>query len=242
MKPSSPPQFADRGRVQIDGLSQDYGQGEQRLTVLDDVSFVVEPGEFVAITGPSGSGKSTLLALIAGLDRPSRGSVVIDDTDISRLSEDELAAFRGRAIGFVFQSFQLIATLTALENVRVVGDLVGMQDAGERARDLLDQVGLGHRLTHYPAQLSGGEMQRVAIARASMAPPVLLLADEPTGNLDSVAGEQALRLLFEVNRRATLVLVTHDPGLAARADREIRLRDGRLVDVVPGRGERGRLG
>jgi putative ABC transport system ATP-binding protein len=241
MKPS-PSQFADRGRVQIVGLSQDYGESEQRLTVLDDVSFVIEPGEFVAITGPSGSGKSTLLALIAGLDRPSRGSVLIDDTDISRLSEDELAAFRGRAIGFVFQSFQLIATLTALENVRVVGELLGMPEAGERARGLLDQVGLGHRLTHYPAQLSGGEMQRVAIARASMAPPVLLLADEPTGNLDSVAGEQALRLLFEVNRRATLVLVTHDPGLAARADREIRLRDGRLVEVVPGRGERGRLG
>ncbi len=242
MKPSSLPQFADRGRVQIAGLSQDYGRGEQRLTVLDDVSFVIEPGEFVAITGPSGSGKSTLLALIAGLDRPSRGSVVIDDTDISRLSEDELSEFRGRAIGFVFQSFQLIATLTALENVRVVGELLGLPDAGERARRLLEQVGLGPRLTHYPAQLSGGEMQRVAIARASMAPPVLLLADEPTGNLDSVAGEQALRLLFEVNRQATLVLVTHDAALAARADREIRLRDGRLVDVVPGRGERGRLG
>ncbi len=221
-----------RGHVEVKGLGRDYGEGERRLTVLDGVDFAIQSGEFVAITGPSGSGKSTLLALIAGLDRPSRGRVAIDGVNISDMSEDALSAFRGRHIGFVFQNFQLISTLTALENVRVVGELLGRSDADSRARTLLQRVGLEARLDHYPTQLSGGEMQRVAIARASMAPPALLLADEPTGNLDSVAGEQALGLLLEVNREATLVLVTHDSGLAARADRELRLRDGRVVEVL----------
>jgi len=221
-----------RGHVEVKGLGRDYGEGERRLTVLDGVDFAIQSGEFVDITGPSGSGKGTLLALIAGLDRPSRGRVAIDGVNISDMSEDALSAFRGRHIGFVFQNFQLISTLTALENVRVVGELLGRSDADSRARTLLQRVGLEARLDHYPTQLSGGEMQRVAIARASMAPPALLLADEPTGNLDSVAGEQALGLLLEVNREATLVLVTHDSGLAARADRELRLRDGRVVEVL----------
>ena len=233
-----------RGSVAVENLGKDYGQDEQRLTVLSDVHFTIDPGEFVAITGPSGSGKSTLLALLAGLDRPSRGHVAIDGTRLNDLSEDELSALRGATIGFVFQNFQLISTLTALENVRVVGELLGHRDADARARALLDSVGLSARLRHYPAQLSGGEMQRVAIARASMAPPALLLADEPTGNLDSTAGEQALRLLLDVNQNATLVLVTHDLTLARRADREIRLRDGRVVEVIrhrDGRATRGTL-
>src|SRR5690606_3925042 len=158
--------------------------------------------------------------------------VFMDDACITAMSEDELSTFRGKNVGFVFQNFQLISTLTALENVRVVADLLGERDGDARARALLERVGLGSRLAHYPAQLSGGEMQRVAIARASIASPSVLLADEPTGNLDSVSGAEALQLLLEVNRQATLILVTHDPNLAARADREARLRDGRLEEIV----------
>lgn len=220
-----------KGRVEVQGLGRDYGV-QSPLTVLDAVDFTVEPGEFFAITGPSGSGKSTLLGLIAGLDRPTRGQVFMDDACITAMSEDELSTFRGKNVGFVFQNFQLISTLTALENVRVVADLLGERDGDARARALLERVGLGSRLAHYPAQLSGGEMQRVAIARASIASPSVLLADEPTGNLDSVSGAEALQLLLEVNRQATLILVTHDPNLAARADREARLRDGRLEEIV----------
>ncbi len=220
-----------QGRVEVRGLGRDYG-GEAPLTVLDDVDFVVEPGEFFAITGPSGSGKSTLLGLIAGLDRPTRGDVLMAGNSLKSMSEDALSTFRGKNVGFVFQNFQLISTLTALENVRVVADLLGDPEGNAKAKALLEQVGLGSRLKHFPAQLSGGEMQRVAIARASIAKPSILLADEPTGNLDSVSGAEALKLLLDVNREATLILVTHDTTLAARADREARLKDGRLVEII----------
>ena len=219
------------GRVEVRGLGRDY-DGNPPLTVLSDIDFVVEPGEFFAITGPSGSGKSTLLGLIAGLDRPTRGEVSMDGTSITNMSEEQLSTFRGHNVGFVFQSFQLISTLSALENVRVVADLLDDPDGDDKARKLLERVGLSARLNHYPAQLSGGEMQRVAIARASIARPALLLADEPTGNLDSESGEEALQLLLDVNRDATLILVTHDATLAARADREARLKDGRLVEII----------
>ncbi len=220
------------GRIDIRGLGRDYVDGKRVLTVLDDVSFTIEPNTFVAITGPSGSGKSTLLGLMAGLDRPSRGSVSVDGTEITSLSEDALSRFRGRHIGFVFQSFQLIATLTALENVRVPAELLGDFELAKRADALLEQMGLADRKDHFPAQLSGGEMQRVAIARASITRPLVLLADEPTGNLDSAAGERVLALLRETTREATLIMVTHDSDLAALAGREIRLRDGKIADMI----------
>jgi putative ABC transport system ATP-binding protein len=220
------------GRIEISGLGRDYGQGSAKLTVLDGVDLTIEAGEFVAITGPSGSGKSTLLGLMAGLDRPSRGSVRIDGTELTGMSEDKLASFRGRKIGFVFQSFQLIPTLTALENVRVPAELIGDFELAKNAGALLERVGLAGRQHHYPAQLSGGEMQRVAIARASITRPTVLLADEPTGNLDSVAGERVLELLGEISREATLVLVTHNAEIAERATREIRMRDGRIQETV----------
>ena len=218
--------------VEIDDLGRDYGQGSARLTVLDGVSTVIERGEFVAITGPSGSGKSTLLGLIAGLDQPSRGRVRIDGNEITALNEDRRAAFRGRHIGFVFQSFQLIPTLTALENVRVPAELLGDFALARTASALLERVGLGGREHHFPAQLSGGEMQRVAIARAIITRPALLLADEPTGNLDSASGERVLELLVEVAREATLVLVTHNSEIAAQAERELVMRDGRIVHSI----------
>jgi putative ABC transport system ATP-binding protein len=221
-----------QGAIAIHGLGRDYRDGKRTLTVLDGVDLAVQPGEFLAITGPSGSGKSTLLGLLAGLDRPDRGSVVIDGVAITALAEDELAVFRGRNIGFVFQSFQLVPTLTALENVRVPAELLGDSTLAARAEELLARVGLQDRMDHFPAQLSGGEMQRVAIARASINRPKLLLADEPTGNLDSVAGEQVLQLLREANEHCTLILVTHDADLAGRAGREVRLKDGRVVELI----------
>jgi putative ABC transport system ATP-binding protein len=213
-------------------LGRDYSAGRRRLTVLDGVDLEVARGEIVAVTGPSGSGKSTLLGLLAGLDRPSRGRVAIAGTELAKMDEDRLSAFRGRHIGFVFQSFQLIPTLTALENVRVPAELLGQRGVSKPAAQLLDRVGLADRAQHYPAQLSGGEMQRVAIARAVITAPPVILADEPTGNLDSHAGDDVLALLFELGKDSAIVLVTHNPEIAARADREIKLRDGRVEEVV----------
>jgi putative ABC transport system ATP-binding protein len=200
------------------------------LTILDDVSLAIAAGEFTAILGPSGSGKSTLLALMAGLDRPTSGEVLLDGEAIQDLSEDGLALLRRRKIGFVFQSYQLLGNLTARENVLLPLELTGASDAEPRADQLLAAVGLADRGHHFPAQLSGGEQQRVALARAFAPRPPLLLADEPTGNLDSTTGERILALLADLRRDAgtTLVLVTHDPAVAALADRRIHLRDGRV--------------
>jgi putative ABC transport system ATP-binding protein len=201
------------------------------VTILDGVSLEVGPGEFVAVTGPSGSGKSTLLGLIAGLDRPTAGSIKVDGVELASLDEDALARLRLGKIGYVFQSFHLIPTLTAIENVAVPLDLAGVPDAAARASALLEEVGLKMRVGHYPAELSGGEQQRVALARAVANDPGLLLADEPTGNLDSATGTQIIDLLVGLHRRhgTTLILVTHDPALAAHADRVVELRDGRVV-------------
>ena len=221
-----------RGRIELAGLGRDYRDGKHSLTVLDDVNFVIEAGQFVAITGPSGSGKSTLLGLMAGLDRPSRGKVIIDGTDLGALREDALSTFRGRHIGFVFQSFQLIPTLTALENVQVPAEILGDAAALGRAEQMLERVGLSDRAAHYPSQLSGGEMQRVALARATVTEPAIIMADEPTGNLDSAAGDRVLELLLEANTHCTLVLVTHNADLAARAGRQVCMRHGRIERVI----------
>src|SRR5512144_2800762 len=206
--------------------------GSGTLTILHPVTLSIPAGSFVAITGPSGSGKSTLLGLIAGLDSPTTGHIAIDGTAITGLNEDALARLRGAKIGFVFQFFHLIPSLTALENVLVPLQLAAAADPSVRARALLHEVGLTARSHHYPSQLSGGEQQRVAIARALANDPPVLLADEPTGNLDSSTGAQIIELLERVNvtRGTTLVLVTHDPELAALADEIIALRDGRIVD------------
>ena len=216
-------------------LTKEYQSGDHRLTVLRDVSFNIEQGEFVAIVGPSGSGKTTLLGLLAGLDTPSRGLVRLDGTDLTALSEDARAQLRGEKVGFVFQSFQLITTLTAIENVQVPLELRGDNRADERARDVLQRVGLGDRLDHFPTQLSGGEQQRVAIARAFANRPRILFADEPTGNLDSDTGKRIVELLESLNRESgsTIVLVTHDLTLARRTRRIIRLSDGVVVSDEP---------
>jgi putative ABC transport system ATP-binding protein len=205
-----------------------------RVEILRDVSFEVPRSQVAAIMGPSGSGKSTLLGLLAGLDWPTSGSIELDGTDITGLDEDQMAEVRGRKIGFVFQAYQLIPTLTALENVLLPSEMVSARPDGAaaRARDLLSGVGLADRADHYPAQLSGGEQQRVAIARAFMMRPSVLLADEPTGNLDSANGSHVLELLLRLNQEqgTTLVLVTHDAQLAGHADRRIILKDGRIVE------------
>ena len=216
-------------------LTKEYRSGEQVLAVLRDVNFTIPDAAFVAIVGPSGSGKTTLLGLLAGLDVPTAGSVLLDGSDLSTLSEDARAQLRGAKVGFVFQSFQLIPTLTALENVQVPLELRGDDGARERARDLLGRVGLGGRGHHFPNQLSGGEQQRVAIARAFSNAPKLLFADEPTGNLDSDTGAHIVELLEALNREAgtTVVLVTHDLTLAHRAQRIIRLADGAVVSDAP---------
>jgi putative ABC transport system ATP-binding protein len=212
-------------------LTKTYQSGAQTLTVLRDVNFTIGDGEFVAIVGPSGSGKTTLLGLLAGLDVPTNGTVVLDGADLAAMSEDARARLRGEKVGFVFQSFQLIPTLTALENVQVPLELRGERGAGARARDLLARVGLAERTHHYPVQLSGGEQQRVAIARAFCNDPKVLFADEPTGNLDAATGGRIVELLESLNREdgTTLVLVTHDPAIAARARRIVRLSDGAVV-------------
>jgi putative ABC transport system ATP-binding protein len=212
-------------------LEKRYASAGRELTVLRDVSFSVQAGEFVAVVGPSGSGKTTLLAVLAGLDLPTRGTVHLDGAELGSLSEDERARLRREKIGFVFQSFQLLASLTAQENVQVPLELAGARDAAGRARELLERVGLGERAHHYPAQLSGGEQQRVALARAFVHRPRILFADEPTGNLDSETGRAVAELLEELNRElgTTLVLVTHEDLVARRARRILRLADGRLV-------------
>ncbi len=204
--------------------------GGRSLTILDGITLDVAAGEVCAITGPSGSGKSTLLGLVAGLDRPSSGSIVVAGVEITRLDEDALARFRRETLGYVFQSYHLIPTLTAVENVAVPLEIAGASNALGRARALLDDVGLGDRAHHYPVQLSGGEQQRAALARAVALDPGLLLADEPTGNLDSATGARIIELLLALKRRrgATLVLVTHDEALARHADRVVALRDGRV--------------
>jgi putative ABC transport system ATP-binding protein len=217
-------------RLELRQVTRRLRSGERELTVVDAVDLAVAPGEFVAVLGPSGSGKSTLLGLAAGLDRPSSGEVRIDGRPIHELSEGQLAALRRGRIGFVFQSFQLLGNLTALENVLLPLEIAERPGALEAARRMIAEVGLDERAHHYPAQLSGGEQQRVALARAFAPGPDLLLADEPTGNLDGATGAIVLELLARLRAESstTLVLVTHDPEVAARADRRIHLRDGRI--------------
>jgi putative ABC transport system ATP-binding protein len=220
--------------IELRGVSKTVSSGGQPLTILHPLTVSIPRGQFVAIVGPSGSGKSTLLGLIAGLDAPTSGSVLIDGTDITALSEDALAKLRGDKIGFVFQFFHLIPSLTAHENVAVPMEIAGVAGAVRRASSLLEEVGLTGRAHHYPSQLSGGEQQRVALARALANDPPIVLADEPTGNLDSANGRHILELLQHVHRArgTTLVLVTHDRELAAVADARLVLRDGRVVESV----------
>lgn len=218
--------------ISLREVSKTVTSGSEPLTILHPLSLEIPRGHFVAIVGPSGSGKSTLLGLIAGLDAPTFGSVVIDGVDITKLDEDELARLRGEKIGFVFQFFHLIPSLTAHENVSVPMEIAGAVDARRRAKALLEEVGLTGRAHHYPAQLSGGEQQRVALARALANAPPILLADEPTGNLDSANGRHIMELMREIHRErgTTIVLVTHDVDLASLADARLVLRDGRVVE------------
>jgi putative ABC transport system ATP-binding protein len=220
--------------IELRGVTKSVPSGTGTLTILHPLDLLIETKTVSAITGPSGSGKSTLLGLIAGLDGPTAGQVLIDGTDITALDEDGLARLRGTKIGFVFQFFHLLPSLTAMENVMVPMEIAGAKDPGRRAAALLAEVGLQDRGHHYPSQLSGGEQQRVAIARALANDPPLLLADEPTGNLDTGTGHSIIELLLGINRArgTTLVLVTHDPELAAKADVRIALRDGRVVEQV----------
>jgi putative ABC transport system ATP-binding protein len=218
--------------LRCEGLTQTYLSGGRPLTVLKDISFTLEDGGFLAIVGPSGSGKTTLLGLLAGLDRPASGRVWLDGADLAGMSEDARARLRAEKVGFVFQSFHLIPTLTARENVQVPLELRGESGADARATELLKRVGLADRMEHYPAQLSGGEQQRVALARAFSTRPRLLFADEPTGNLDGRTGHTIIDLMLELNRElgTTLVLVTHDLELARLARRTIRLADGTIIE------------
>jgi putative ABC transport system ATP-binding protein len=217
--------------IRAEALTKIVKSGDDPLTILDGVTFSVEPGASIAIVGASGSGKTTLLGLLAGLDRPTSGEIHIDGAALSILDEDALAAMRQRLLGFVFQSFQLLPALTALENVMLPRELAGASDAEESARTWLERVGLSRRMTHYPRQLSGGEQQRVAIARAFAGEPKLLMADEPTGNLDGATGVEVADLMFRLNREhgTTLVLVTHDLTLAARCGRRLSLAAGCVV-------------
>jgi putative ABC transport system ATP-binding protein len=217
--------------IELRGVSKTVMSGDRPLTILHPLDFSIPSGQFVAIVGPSGSGKSTLLGLLAGLDAPSTGQIVVDGTDITTLTEDGLAKLRGEKIGFVFQFFHLVPSLTAFENILVPMEIARRRDAVARARQLLDEVGLADRGHHYPSQLSGGEQQRVAIARALANDPPIVLADEPTGNLDTTTGRHVLELLLNVRkiRQTTMILVTHDAELAALADTRLVLRDGRPV-------------
>ncbi|QQS41125.1 MAG: ABC transporter ATP-binding protein [Acidobacteriota bacterium] len=217
--------------IDLSSVTKVVRSGTEDLRILDDISITIPDGQFVAVTGASGSGKSTLLGLIAGLDSPTAGSIVVDGEEITEMSEDDLAETRSRKIGFVFQSFHLIPSLTAFENVLIPMEILGIDGAKERAEKLLADVELTNRGHHYPSELSGGEQQRIAIARAFANDPKILLADEPTGNLDSRNGGHIFELMTDLHREhsITLVLVTHDPSLAAKAERRIRLRDGRVV-------------
>jgi putative ABC transport system ATP-binding protein len=219
-----------RAAIALAGINLSLGRGAARVHILKDIDLHIGSGEAVGLIGPSGSGKSTLLMVMAGLERPDTGSVVVADQELTPFDEDALARFRGRNVGIVFQSFHLIPTMTALENVAVPLELAGIAEAHERAEAELAAVGLAERMAHYPAQLSGGEQQRVALARAMIAHPAILVADEPTGNLDESTGRQIIDLLFAGHREraTTLVLVTHDAALAARCDRVVRLRSGRI--------------
>ena len=220
--------------VAMRGVDLSLGRGAARVHILREVSLTIGKGEAVGVVGPSGSGKSTLLMIMAGLERPDRGEVEIDGVSLGALNEDALARFRGARVGIVFQSFHLIPTMTALENVAAPLELAGAPDALPRARMELDQVGLSDRMSHYPAQLSGGEQQRVALARALCPRPSLLIADEPTGNLDEATGRAIMELIFDLpaRRGATLAFVTHDPALAARCDRIVRMRSGAVEDAT----------
>ncbi len=221
--------------IALRGLSMHYTMGSARIEVLRGVDLDIAAGQSVAVTGPSGSGKTSLLLLLAGLEQPAAGSVSLGGTALGTLSRDALADLRRDRIGIVFQSFHLLPSLSALDNVALPLQIAGQADAPKRARELLDRVGLGERLHHYPSQLSGGEQQRVAIARALVHRPPLLLADEPTGNLDDHTGARVRELLFDLQREsaATMVLVTHDPAFAARCDRVLQLHDGRLLERTP---------
>jgi putative ABC transport system ATP-binding protein len=221
--------------IALSGVNLSLGRGAARVHILKDIDLHIGRGEAIGLIGPSGSGKSTLLMVMAGLERPDGGTVSVAGHDLGRLNEDELARFRGRHVGIVFQSFHLIPTMTALENVAVPLELAGVADAFARAERELAAVDLAGRLHHYPAQLSGGEQQRVALARALAPNPAILIADEPTGNLDETTGRQIIELMFagHVERSSTLVLVTHDTALAARCDRVVRLRSGRIENPVP---------
>ena len=216
--------------ISLTGVNLSLGHDAARVHILKDIDLDIKRGETIGLVGPSGSGKSTLLMVMAGLERPDTGSVTVAGNDLAALDEDDLARFRGRNIGIVFQSFHLIPTMTALENVAVPLELAGVSDANERAARELATVGLGERMQHYPAELSGGEQQRVALARALAPNPPILVADEPTGNLDEATGKQIIELLFAAHREreTTLVLVTHDAALAARCERVVRLRSGRI--------------
>ncbi len=226
--------FDDAAMIELRGVSKTVQSGGHPLTILHPLDLTVPRGQTLAIIGPSGSGKSTLLGLIAGLDSPTSGQILIDRVDITTLDEDSLARLRGEKIGFVFQFFHLVPSLTALENIQVPIEIAGRRDARTRAQALLDEVGLHDRGHHYPSQLSGGEQQRVAIARALANDPPLILADEPTGNLDTQNGQHILDLLLQAGRArsATLVIVTHDVTVAAVADAQLSLRDGRSVSDV----------
>lgn len=220
--------------LEISNLEKSYTSGSKKLTVLEDINFSITERQTFAIVGPSGSGKTTLLGLCAGLDKPGSGSVVLNGTELSSLSEDERAVLRNKYVGFVFQDFQLLPTLTALENVAVPLELQGSKNAYSKAKELLIKVGLGDRGDHYPSQLSGGEQQRIALARAFANDPKILFADEPTGNLDAETGEKVVKLLFELNKElgTTLVLVTHDMELAKKTQNILTIRGGKIANLT----------